>query len=288
MAPAPNAATLTAQWQAMRGVDGPIRSALAAEDEPASYDGMAGTYDRIVGNRLYNRLVWGVATAAYAQAAQDAVADGAARGGAMADIGCGSLVFTAAPYAHAPADRMILADRSIGMLRRAAARLPMGRFAQVDALAMPFADGQFATVMSWGMLHLFGSGSAFLPELRRVAARGARVSLSMLVLTDRRIGNAMLVQLHRRGGCRKTGMGSTGDRPFRQPFSGCDHTTARVDAVPERNGITRKRAARKKGWMMRPAGAVGHQRGRHHQKLAPSVNSTVASYSVSEAGTPVS
>jgi ubiquinone/menaquinone biosynthesis C-methylase UbiE len=172
-----------------------IASIIPAAERAADYDRIAGLYDRIVGARWYNRLVWGADTRDYADAARAALAGAA---GPALDVGCGSLVFTAEAYRAAGAD-LLLTDRSMAMLERAAARLPDGRFLQADAFSLPFADGTFACVMSWGMLHLFGSRSSYLSELRRLAAPGARVHISMLVLTDRKLGNAMLRRLHKAG-----------------------------------------------------------------------------------------
>ena len=179
-----------------RIVDGEIRSALSPLDQPAGYDSFAASYDRVVGNGLYNRLVWGADIAAYTGAARTVV-DAAA--GPMIDVGCGSLVFTHAVYRDVDPRFLLLTDRSVAMLRRAAHRLPDGQFLQADAFALPVPDRQFAAVMSWGMLHLFGSASGFLAELRRVAAPGAIVAISVLTLTGRVIGDAMLRQLHRAG-----------------------------------------------------------------------------------------
>jgi ubiquinone/menaquinone biosynthesis C-methylase UbiE len=174
-----------------------IWSTLPSQHQADGYDRMAGTYDRVVGNALYNRLVWGASVQDYADAARDGLQ--AAGKGAILDCGCGSLVFTAKPYQIAPLDRMILFDRSLGMMRRGAVRLPGGRFLQGDAFDMPFRGGSFDTVFAWGFLHVVGTKSPLLTELRRVAAPGATITLSSLVLTKRRIGNKLLAFLHRQG-----------------------------------------------------------------------------------------
>jgi ubiquinone/menaquinone biosynthesis C-methylase UbiE len=174
-----------------------IWSTLPSEDRGDGYDRVARTYDIVVGNSLYNRLVWGAWARTYADAARQAVADMGP--GLMLDCGCGSLVFTADPYRAAPTDRMILFDRSMGMMQRGAARLPSGQFVQGDAFAMPFRDATFSAVVAWGFLHVVGSASPLLAELRRVAAPGATVTISSLVLTDRPVGNRMLGLLHRNG-----------------------------------------------------------------------------------------
>ena len=84
------------------------------------------------------------------------------------------------------------------MLRRARDRVASDNYLQADALALPFAGDSFDTVVSWGMLHIFGAGSRFMAQIERVARSGALVMMSSLILTDRRLGNAMLSMLHKR------------------------------------------------------------------------------------------
>jgi ubiquinone/menaquinone biosynthesis C-methylase UbiE len=174
-----------------------IWSTLPPDQRADGYDRMAKAYDRVVGNRLYNRLVWGASVQDYAGAARDGL-QGAGKG-AILDCGCGSLVFTAKPYQIAPLDRMILFDQSLGMMQRGAARLPGGQFLQGDAFDLPFRDRAFETIFAWGFLHVVGTKSPLLAELARVAAPNASITLSSLVLTKRGIGNRMLGLLHRQG-----------------------------------------------------------------------------------------
>jgi ubiquinone/menaquinone biosynthesis C-methylase UbiE len=195
----------------MRGlIDETLKSGLAArritpnfatvlppEQQADHYDGLAGGYDLLVGNSLYNRLLWASWAADYRLAA--AVALNKMGEGAILDCGCGSLVFTAGPYAAAPLDRLVLFDRSQGMLRRGMARLPTGQFLQGDATDMPFRDGAFSGVMCWGFLHVLGSASPLVAELRRVLAPGGTLVLSTLTLSDRAISNHWLGLLQRKG-----------------------------------------------------------------------------------------
>lgn len=174
-----------------------IATVLPPAERPADYDRVAGLYDLVVGNRLYNRLVWGNWPSRYADAARRALETAA--GGEVLDCACGSLCFTAGAYRDGRPDRILLFDRSLGMLRRAQRRLPNGRFLQGDALAMPFADQVFETSMAWGLLHIFESGSPLLPELRRVTAPGGRVFATGLALAGRPLGDRILAQLHNRG-----------------------------------------------------------------------------------------
>jgi SAM-dependent methyltransferase len=174
-----------------------IATVLPPAERAADYDRIAGLYDLVVGNALYNRLVWGNWPSRYAAAARRAVET--ATEGEVLDCACGSLCFTAGAYRTARPERILLFDRSLGMLRRAQRRLPNGRFLQGDALAMPFADGVFQTTMAWGLLHIFEAGSPLLHELRRVTAPGGQVFATGLALAGRSPGDGMLAQLHKRG-----------------------------------------------------------------------------------------
>ncbi len=59
----------------LHDVGGGLVSALGAEERDSPYDRQAGTYDHLVGNRLYNRLVWRASPASYAAFAAAAVSD---------------------------------------------------------------------------------------------------------------------------------------------------------------------------------------------------------------------
>ena len=133
-----------------------ISTALPPEKRPADYDSIAAGYDALVGNALYNRLVWGCRKSAYVDAIErffETVPDGD-----VLDFGCGSLVFSAGAY-RGREHRLTLFDRSLAMLERGQKRLPQGQFVQGDAFDPPFAPARYAGVMSWGMLHIFGTGS---------------------------------------------------------------------------------------------------------------------------------
>jgi ubiquinone/menaquinone biosynthesis C-methylase UbiE len=178
-------------------IDPNIWSVMPMGERAASYDSMARAYDWLIGNSVYNRLVWGNWSKVYRDAAADALKG--APDGPILDCGCGSLVFTSDAYQNVAADRMILFDRSLEMMRRGAKRLPKGTFLQGDALALPFADESFPLCLSWGLAHIFGSGSGLFAELRRVTQTRGLVKLSMLVLADRSPGDRVLPQLHKRG-----------------------------------------------------------------------------------------
>ncbi len=188
--------SLLAPGRALRPVGPGVVSALPSQDEGAPYDRRAATYDRLVGSRAYNRLVWGASIADYEAFAAEALAAGE---GALLDAGCGTLVFTADAYRRTLRP-LVLVDLSLGMLRRAAERLAGAHaaFVQSDVLDLPFARNRFATVTCHALLHVLDDPWAALTALRDQLAPGGRLFASMLV-SDRAPGRAFLAALHRAG-----------------------------------------------------------------------------------------
>ncbi len=180
-----------------KSVDKAVYSVIPVDEQGASYDSMARAYDWLIGNTVYNRVVWGNWSKAYRDAATDAIRN--LPDGPVLDCGCGSLVFTAAAYRSVPFDRFILYDRSIGMLRRGAKRLTGATFLQGDALALPFADEKFGISFAWGLAHIFERESDLFQELRRVTKAGGLVMVSMLVVADRSPGDWVLSKLFESG-----------------------------------------------------------------------------------------
>lgn len=179
-------------------VEGGVLSALGPNERGSRYDRGAALYDRVVGNGLYNRAVWGARSSSYSAFAAAAVADGR---GPLLDVGCGSAVFTAAAYRDT--DRpLVLVDRSAGMLARAAARLrgAGGRvvFVQADLFDLPFLPGRFATVACHGLLHLFEDAAGVLRVLGGQVSPGGSMYATSLV-AETAAGRRMLRLLHRRG-----------------------------------------------------------------------------------------
>lgn len=163
------------------------------------YDRHARTYDRLIGNRFYNRLVWRASPASYTAFAAEAVADS---DGPMLDVGCGTAVFTAGCY-RSTERPVILVDRSGGMLDRAAKRLAGAApdrlaLVQADLFNLPFRPGAFATVACYGLLHLFDDPGQVLRVLRSQLAPGGSLYATSLV-AETRIGTHVLRLLHRSG-----------------------------------------------------------------------------------------
>ncbi|MEO9222937.1 MAG: class I SAM-dependent methyltransferase, partial [Mycobacteriaceae bacterium] len=122
--------------------------------------------------------------------------------GPMLDVGCGTAVFTADCYRST--DRpVILVDRSLGMLARAAKRLAgadKGRLVlvQADLFDLPFRPGAFATVACHGLVHLFEDPGQLLRVLRSQVAPGGSLYATSL-LAETRLGTQALRVLHRGG-----------------------------------------------------------------------------------------
>ncbi len=192
----PYASSLLAAGRTLRPAANGVISALPADDEGAPYDRKAAVYDRVVGARAYNRVVWGTSTAAYRAFASEALASGT---GPMLDAGCGSAVFTAGVYRRASRP-LVLVDRSVGMLARASGRLDgaPATLVHADLSDLPFAAGSFTTVGCFGTLHVLEDPWCALAALWRQVAPGGRILASMLV-TDRALGGAYLRVLERAG-----------------------------------------------------------------------------------------
>ncbi|MEJ7706253.1 MAG: class I SAM-dependent methyltransferase [Nocardioidaceae bacterium] len=177
-----------------------VLSDLRLEDSGTAYDGRVALYDRLVGNGLYNRFVWGTSPGSYAAFAAAAVADS---DGPLLDVGCGSALFTAGAYRGA-GRRMVLVDRSLGMLARAADRL-QGHdperiaFVQADLLDLPFQVGSFST--RWPATGCCTcSRTRLRPSVRcarQLAPTGSLYATALVAETA--VGGRALALLHRRG-----------------------------------------------------------------------------------------
>jgi SAM-dependent methyltransferase len=173
-----------------------VVSALPAGEDGAPYDRHAQLYDQLVGNRVYNRLLWGTDPAQYVAFAREALEAG---DGPFLDAGCGSAVFTADAY-RASGRPIVLSDLSLAMLEKAAGRLDGAPVAlvQADITALPFTPGSFETVACFAMLHVLGDPWAALAALRPQLAPGGRLFASMLV-SDRAVGRGYQRLLRRAG-----------------------------------------------------------------------------------------
>lgn len=168
------------------------------------YDKRAAIYDRVVGTRVYNAIMWGNSPLDYVAFARQAVVSRA--DGKLLDAGCGSLLFTAPAYVES--DRQIIAfDQSLAMLRRARRRLMdlTGSrpehilLLQADLSDLPFRPSVFHTVLCLNVLHQFKRAADLVSNLKRVLTGDGLMYLTSLVSNNRLIGDHYLNALHATG-----------------------------------------------------------------------------------------
>ena len=193
-----------AEGREARVVEDGIYSVLADTHQSHPYDRAPALYDAVVGTQLYNRLLWGDAPQSYRDFARQAVHSHA--NGLLLDAACGSLLFTAAAYLGC-GRTVIACDQSLDMLRRARARLKKLAgsgpenviLVQADLGDVPFRQGQFQTLLCMNVLHHFEDAVDLLRTFRGLLVDGGQMYLTTLVRNDRRVGDAYLSLLHRRG-----------------------------------------------------------------------------------------
>jgi ubiquinone/menaquinone biosynthesis C-methylase UbiE len=123
-----------------------IYSVYPIGETPGAYDhiGVSAIYDAVACNRLYNRLMWGYATKAYARFCEDAFS--ASPEGWILDLACGSLAFTEKAYATLSNRPVVFLDQSLKLLRKGKSRIEKQKgsisenmfFLHADARRLPF------------------------------------------------------------------------------------------------------------------------------------------------------
>ena len=171
----------------------------------APYDRKAAVYDAIVGRPAYHRVFWGTSPRSFARFGRAAL--DAAGAGPFAEVGCGSLLFTAPMYRDTRARSVALVDRSTGMLRRGRKRLGSPESALPAGIAMVHADGAalplrrdtFSAILSLNLLHVPCDRTAIVAEWARCLLPGrGRLFVTSLVRSGR-WSDAWLSFLHRAG-----------------------------------------------------------------------------------------
>jgi ubiquinone/menaquinone biosynthesis C-methylase UbiE len=189
----------------LHSVESHIFSVYPDSEPIHHYDQNVAFYDRVIGNPLYNRLMWGYKTTEFADFTRTAL--GSAATGWVLDAGCGSLVFNAKTYSRYSERPVLMLDQSIQMLRAAKSRfiklsgeVPSNVvFLQGDILQLPFRPGSFNTVISMSVLHVIDDARAMISELSKVRSNDGKLSLTSLVL-GRSVGDKYLQYLHKSGG----------------------------------------------------------------------------------------
>jgi len=169
-----------------------------------NYDGQAVQYDKLISSTVYNRLMWGNSPEDYAAFCRQGLAED--RQGIIADIGCGTLSFSAREYALNRPRNLFLCDLSQEMLAIGKKRLDVAlngeeaefNFLRPDALNLPFTDHCIQSVFCFGFLHVLDNPSALVGELNRVLDNGGKLYLTSLC-TDRNVSARYLKLLHKKG-----------------------------------------------------------------------------------------
>jgi len=171
----------------------------------APYDRKAAIYDAVVGRPAYHRVFWGTSPRSFARFGMAALE--AAGDGPYAEVGCGSLLFTAPMYRDARAGSVALVDRSMGMLSRGRKRLgspdcglPAGiTMVHGDGAMLPLRRGAFSAILSLNLLHVPCDRTAIVAECARCLLPGrGRLFVTSLVRSGR-WSDAWLSILHRAG-----------------------------------------------------------------------------------------
>lgn len=193
-----------AEGRSVELIEESIYSVLKDAPRAHQYDRKAALYDFLVGNRVYNRLLWGGSPDHYVAFAQRA--DNSQPRGPVLDAGCGSLLFTA--EAHLGCGRTVIAcDQSLDMLRRARQRLiklsHLGRgdifLVQADLSDLPFRQNVFQTVLCMNVLHHCADATTLIRNLNQLLTATGQLYLTSLALSNRLIGDAYLRLLYQQG-----------------------------------------------------------------------------------------
>lgn len=190
--------TLLRAERTLRPLPSGVCSVLESTAPDAPYDRIAKFYDRLIGSPLYNRVIWGARPADYTAFAAEAFADA---DGPFLDVGCGTAVFTAPVY-RAGRRPLLLVDRSVGMLEKAAERVGGAQAAtalQADLFDLPTREGSFPTVGCFAMLHVLDEPWQALASVADQVQPGGRLYSSMLVTDRGGVATPYLRMLHRRG-----------------------------------------------------------------------------------------
>lgn len=167
------------------------------------YDKQAVKYDKLISNHFYNLLMWGNSPKDYSDFCKQAMDKEVE--GVVADVGCGTLSFTAEVYAKSDNQDIFLCDLSYEMLKIGKSRilsnnsdLSRTTFLRSDALDMPFNDKSIQTVLSFGFFHVISKPSDLIIEFNRIIKSGGKLYLTSLC-TDRKLSALYMKFLHKKG-----------------------------------------------------------------------------------------
>lgn len=177
---------------ALRSVEPSIYSVFPNNESANEYDTQFGfMYDLVACNPIYNRLIWGYSVKIFRKLAEEALRS--ALYGNVLDVGCGSLAFTAKVYGRYSDRPVVLADRSLKMLRMAKSRLikENGKvpenyvFLHSDARRLPFRENTFTTIISENLLHCLDDTCTLLKQLQSIISTSGKGYFTTLVKSNR-------------------------------------------------------------------------------------------------------
>lgn len=182
-------------------LDSDIYEVVELQKNP--YDKHAGLYDKIVGNKLYNRIIWGNSLKNYTLFYEKAVSE--QEGRIMTDIACGTLFFTAKIYSSHSFRHLFLCDLSEQLLRigkkqleRLNTNLNNITFLRSDAFDMPFKDAVLPSVFSFGFFHVVDNPAKLTQEFARILQPNGKLYINSLC-SDRKISALFLRFLNKKG-----------------------------------------------------------------------------------------
>jgi ubiquinone/menaquinone biosynthesis C-methylase UbiE len=173
-------------------VEPSIYSVLPNDAAGNEYDSQFGfIYDLVACNPIYNRAIWGYSVKVFSQMSSEALLS--SQNGPFLDIGCGSLAFTAKTYGQYTDRPMVLADRSLKMLRMAKERFLRKKgsipenvcFLHADALQLPFKENTFTTILSENLLHCLNDTLVLLKQLKSIISEDGYMYFTTLVRANR-------------------------------------------------------------------------------------------------------
>ncbi len=185
-------------------IENGIFSVIDEEKRKHDYDNKAAFYDKLVGNSLYNKVIWKNEIANYSNFCQKGISS--RKTGWILDAGCGSLLFTAQNYKSEKNRPIVLVDRSIEMLKKGKSRLINSHgnlpenvvLMQADISNLPFQSAVFETVLSFGMIHLFEDTKSFLDSILNVKSENGSLFFTSLV-SNNFLGKIVLNILKQKG-----------------------------------------------------------------------------------------
>ncbi len=168
-----------------------------------NYDEQATKYDKLVGNAIYNKIMWGNSPSDYSEFARKSLYD--SNDGIVIDLGCGSLIFTSGVYANYNKRKLFLCDYSAEMLKIGKSRIDSRKvehnsvsYLRADAFNMPFRDNTIQTILSFGIFHVFEKSDKLVLEIKRMLKPDGFLHLTSLC-TERKLSAKYLKLLNKKG-----------------------------------------------------------------------------------------